>query len=1072
MNQSCGCCAGTERLTPAVTANPPGLDALHYRAGTHGSFLETMLARLSSLRIGSTSPLAGLNARTGDDPSIALLDAWATVADVLTFYTERIANEGYLRTATERSSILELARLVGYRLRPGLAASTYVAYLLDIVAGQDTTVTIAAASRIQSVPGPGELPQSFETAEGLYAQASWNMLRPRLTRPVIPAHGMKTLYAAGISTQLNPNDRVLLGIPGEPTPDVRRVASVIADPAENRTAITLQPVEPQRSGHKPSAGPHGSGAAVLALGELIGPLAQPPSRPPASGRQLDRDPAALFALGSDLGPQLLSVLNPAIKGAVYQAWAGATLAAQPPPDRLLAQRLRAVPFGATAPLKPILNDNGAVIGTEEWPLSGLGTIRARVTYLRGVPVSATADLTVGVSSATATVPTPLPADQTYQLGSLGSVRVQNATDKNTGAGTLTLTFTGSISRTMTIGVPPIVLEVAPAAAPVSVGSGPLPVVFDDQPDTLWSPEPGQTLHSTVGTHRVTVGLSDRPRTLDVSYQALLPSQNPKVLALDAVYDRIQPDTWAVIERGGDDDPLAAWITKVETVSQAAYNITATVTQLTLDRDWLTGDDVLLSAIRKVSVYAQSERLDLVPEPRDDPVKGDVIELDALYGGLPTGRFVIVSGERTDIPATVGVQGTELGMLAGAEQSVDPDLPGDTVHTTIRLAKPLKYEYKRDTVRIFGNVVKATHGESSSEALGSGDGSKPAQAFTLHRSPLTYLAAVTPTGAQGTLEVRVDGLLWHEADTLAFAGPVDHVYTTQTDDHDATTAVFGDGARGARLPTGAENVRAAYRIGIGRPGNVQAGQITQLQTRPLGVSGVTNPLPATGGADRDTLDQARRNVPLAVLALDRLVSVPDYADFARARAGIGRASAARLSDGTNTVVHLTVAGTDDIPIDETDDLFQSLRQSVSAFGDAGQPVQVAVRELLLIVMAAAVHVDADHRFDLLEPQIRAALLDRFGFGHRDLGQVVFKSELIATIQAVPGVDRVGIDALGVAPAGLTPAQLQGFADGLAPPAPQLIPVELARPDPQGHGILPAQLALLSPLLPDTLILKER
>jgi predicted phage baseplate assembly protein len=1063
MRQSCGCCAGTERLTPAETANPPGLDSLHYRAGTHGSFLETMLARLSSLRIGSTSPLAGLKARTGDDPSIALLDAWATVADVLTFYTERIANEGYLRTATERASILELARLVGYRLRPGLAASTYVAYLLDVVPGQDTSVTIPAASRIQSVPGPGELPQSFETAEGLYAQASWNTLRPRPTRPVVPAHGMKVLYAAGISTQLNPNDRVLLGIPGEAAPDVRRAASAIADPAENRTAVTLQPVEPQRGGRKPPAVPHGPGAAVLALGDLIGPLAEPPSRPPASARQLDRDPAALFALGSDLGPQLLATLNPAIRGAVYQAWAGVTLATPPPPDRLLAQRLRAVPFGATAPLKPILNDNGAVIGTEEWPLSGLGTIRARVSYQRGVPASMIADLTVGVSSATATVPA-LPADQTYQLGALGSVRVQSATD---GTGMLTLTFSGSITRTMTIGMPLIEMG---APAPVSIGSGPSPVAFDDQPDTLWSPEPGQTLHGTIGDHRITVGLSDRPRTLDISYQALLPAQQKNVLLLDAVYDRIQPDTWAVIERVGD-DPLVARITKVETVSHAEYNIAATVTRLTLDRDWLTGDDVLLSAVRQVSVYAQSEPLDLVPEPRDDPVKGDAIELDALYGGLPTGRFLIVSGERTDIPATAGVQGTELVMLAGAEQSVDPDLPGDTVHTTIRLAKPLKYEYKRDTVRIFGNVVKATHGESSSEVLGSGDGSKPAQAFALHRSPLTYLAAVTPTGAQSTLEVRVDGLLWHEADTLAFAGPVDHAYTTQTDDHDATTVIFGDGARGARLPTGAENVRAAYRTGIGRPGNVLAGQITQLQSRPLGVSGVTNPLPATGGADRDTLDQARRNVPLAVLALDRLVSVPDYADFARARAGIGRASAVRLSDGTNTVVHLTIAGTDDIPIDETDDLFQNLRQSLSAFGDASQPVQVAVRELLLIVMAAAVHVDADHRFDLLEPQIRAGLLDRFRFGHRDLGQVVFQSELIATIQAVPGVDRVVIDALGVAPAGLTPAQLQAFADGLAPPPPQLIPVELARPDPQGHGILPAQLALLSPLLPDTLILKE-
>jgi len=50
---------------------------------------------------------------------------------VLTFYQERIANEGYLGTATERRSILELARLVGYELRPGVAASVYLAYVLD-----------------------------------------------------------------------------------------------------------------------------------------------------------------------------------------------------------------------------------------------------------------------------------------------------------------------------------------------------------------------------------------------------------------------------------------------------------------------------------------------------------------------------------------------------------------------------------------------------------------------------------------------------------------------------------------------------------------------------------------------------------------------------------------------------------------------------------------------------------------------------------------------------------------------------------------------------------------------------
>jgi len=113
-------------------ANRPGLGALAWRVGTHGSFLETMFARLASVDVdGGVRPLAALTERSVEDPSIALLDAWASVASVLTFYTERIANEGYLRSATERRSVLELARLIGYELRPGVAATTYLAFTLE-----------------------------------------------------------------------------------------------------------------------------------------------------------------------------------------------------------------------------------------------------------------------------------------------------------------------------------------------------------------------------------------------------------------------------------------------------------------------------------------------------------------------------------------------------------------------------------------------------------------------------------------------------------------------------------------------------------------------------------------------------------------------------------------------------------------------------------------------------------------------------------------------------------------------------------------------------------------------------
>lgn len=181
---TCDCCTGTERRTPRPVANAPAGPALAYRVGTHPDFLASMLAGLATVTVpteefGGTAGLAGtivrglthppgvpadrppaaLTARAGDDFAVGLMDAWAAVLDVLTFYQERIANEGFLRTATELRSVRELARLVGYAPRPGVSATAYLAYDIDATA----PVPIAAGSRAQSVPAAGQSPQTFES---------------------------------------------------------------------------------------------------------------------------------------------------------------------------------------------------------------------------------------------------------------------------------------------------------------------------------------------------------------------------------------------------------------------------------------------------------------------------------------------------------------------------------------------------------------------------------------------------------------------------------------------------------------------------------------------------------------------------------------------------------------------------------------------------------------------------------------------------------------------------------------------------------------------------------------------
>lgn len=1291
---SCGCArGGADPATPVEVFNPPGLDAVRYRVGEYGRFVSAMLDRLS----GPAYPaLRNLTVRTPDDPAIALVDAAAVVGDVLTFYSERIANEGYLRTATEEGSLALLGGLVGHKPRPGVAAETYLAYTVDRDprSGQETTVVVPRGTRSQSVPGQGEEPQSFETVEDLAARWSWNELQVLQRRPyqltVTQLAKRSSLFAAGTTNNIKQGDqlllifsadrdadrsqRILLTVPGvsvdrdsgttviglpqaslpslqgikavltrwitpggehnpNPWPEHSRIVSDFDDQvlaplrgeldtldtppklADRLTqtlarlreakaygqdyrdvsdwfealdteltrlrnqALGLQPPQPATAGtgartaavsHVPVvASPPGAPGsepgdspgevhdpALAGLGPLLSALRTPPAGLPPDARSLPRDPQRSYAPGSDLGAQLLTALDPRLRDGLYSAWGNADLGA---PLALLdaqAMRVTATPFGATAPLKPVYDDTGRVVRYTDWPLTGSKLTSMRVEYGPDGATPQHAVFTSVEAGGSVSMSWRLPDDDgTHSFGT-GQIELSSSGDESALRRALAAGQEQGVSARLLPHLPERDLFVsrpgddgrvhvtitATGTTDEGDGNGPNPPL----------PEPldfhlalGDELTGTQGAYQITAKRaaadSDSPASVEVTLATQLGLTSRNVLALDAVYEGIAPGSWVAVDRprkgvtGGvpGDPQLSRVITRVSGVrvlSRADFGITGKVTELTLEDPWLDEKDTLLSHIRDTSVYARGESFRLAGEPLTDDVGGDLIDLAQLHQGLAPGRWIVVSGERTDIPGTPGVQGSELAMVLQAVQAVDPALPGDTVRTTLMLTAPLAYRYKRSTVKIYGNVVRATQGATRDEPIGSGDASQAGQSFVLWQAPLTWLAADTPEGAASTLRIRVDGVLWHEVDTLAAAGPHDRVYTTSTTEDGRIRVTFGDGIHGSRLPGGHENVRATYRTGIGRSANVAAEKITQLATRPLGVTGVTNPLPATGGADPEGAAGAtdtrpltrgftprRRQVPLAVSALDRLVSVPDYADFTRARAGIGRASAAQLFDGRRQLVHVTVASVDDIPIAPDSGLLTALRASLAEYGDLRLPVQVAVREKVLLLLAAQVTVAQDFDWEQVEPALRAALLARFGFDARELAQPAYLSEVLATAHSVPGVDHIEVTAFTGVPGDLTPQGLERLGDRLtapedvvaAQPARHRIErhrvtdpagetltdiaaqygislVELLRlnPDLTGtqpllppaavvvfRGIRPAQLAVLSPDLPDTLILKE-
>jgi hypothetical protein len=235
---ACGCCAGVAESTPATISNLPGLSALAYRVGTHARFKQTMLVHLSQ-----HTELRALTTREDDDPTIALVDAWASALDVLTFYQERIANEGYLLTAVEPRSVRELARAIGYELGPGVAADTRLAFELETAPGAPESALVKVGTKVQSVPGQDELPQVFETLEEIEARPKWNSLRARTGVDTLSASAAVELWVEGIDTGLRVGD--LIAFVGKKRLvdstakdwDVRRVTSVDPDADAGRTRI-------------------------------------------------------------------------------------------------------------------------------------------------------------------------------------------------------------------------------------------------------------------------------------------------------------------------------------------------------------------------------------------------------------------------------------------------------------------------------------------------------------------------------------------------------------------------------------------------------------------------------------------------------------------------------------------------------------------------------------------------------------------------------------------------------------------------------------------------------------------
>jgi hypothetical protein len=349
------------------------------------------------------------------------------------------------------------------------------------------------------------------------------------------------------------------------------------------------------------------------------------------------------------------------------------------------------------------------------------------------------------------------------------------------------------------------------------------------------------------------------------------------------------------------------------------------------------------------------------------------------------------------------------------------------------AMRLRTDRGDEASRVRGNVVLADHGGTMLTALGDVEGedigaarsghlfrpqlarrpvtqSQPYDDRAARQLPAAAATRVEPHRAVPAVALYAEGERWEPVRELLNSDRFAADFVVETEEDGSARIRFGDGVLG-RPPTPDVKFVATYRVGIGRAGNVGAGVLTRIVTN-LGVTSVSNPLPATGGTDPEPLEHARLYAPQAFRTQKRAVTEADYAAFAERHPEVQKAGATRRWTGSWNTIFITV---DRVGGREIDDTFEDeLRAFLDPFRLAGHDIEIDGPAFVPLELHLSVCV-APH---VVRSNVKAALLEAFsssmprGFFHPDnftFAQPVYVSGIVATAMGVVGVEWVEVTA---------------------------------------------------------------
>ena len=337
-------------------------------------------------------------------------------------------------------------------------------------------------------------------------------------------------------------------------------------------------------------------------------------------------------------------------------------------------------------------------------------------------------------------------------------------------------------------------------------------------------------------------------------------------------------------------------------------------------------------------------------------------------------------------------------------------------------------------RVLTNTVEAMNVRTVvDEYLGSSDGT-PLQTFTFLHGPMVGEAIVDVRereepkaeeikdlgpGAVVKAEDKDGGwfVRWRCVESFFESGPRSRHYTL--DPHSRTIA-FGDDKQGMVPPQMRNSVIARqYLVGGGSRGNVNAGQLTVMTRAVAYIEKVTNLLPAFGGADPETVEQAKHKAPLQLKTRDRAVTAEDFETLAlRSSTGIARAKCLPSDEKSGYVSLVIIPRADERNQDLTRKLvpspelcrfvkhFLDERRLLTTIVDVDKPRYV---ELSLKVTLIRRTVGTSERLRKeVETRLRTYLHALHGGKEGKgwpFGAPIYRSDLVHLIEDIPGLEAI-------------------------------------------------------------------